>query len=120
MSLHINNNCATKRRIGKELLLTIRAIMLEEHVDLVAGDFNGAAWRQSIGTDFPMPPGVTPLWGRGAVPGEWTDVCGFEEGDKTGRNTQGSLSMSGEFIHRHHEEPRLKLYDPDSEHSRSH
>ena len=71
MSLHINNNFAKKRAIGNKLLLTIRAIMQEEHVDLVAGDFNGAAWRQSNGnnpqttsisdeafanTDFPMPP----------------------------------------------------------------
>ena len=46
MSLHINNN-ATKRGIGKQLLLTIPAIMQEEHVDLVAGDFMRAAWRQS-------------------------------------------------------------------------
>ena len=89
MSLHVNNY-AKKRGIGEKLLLTIRAIMLEEH--LVAGDFNGAAWRQSNGnnrqptsileeafadTDFPMPPGPTPLCGKGAVPGEWTDVCGF-------------------------------------------
>ena len=28
-------------------------------------------------TDFPKPPGPTPLWGPGAIPGEWTDVCGF-------------------------------------------
>ena len=27
-------------------------------------------------TDFPIPPGHTPLWGPGAVPSEWTDVCG--------------------------------------------
>ena len=43
VSLHINNNFANKRGIGKKLLLTIRAVMREEHVDLVAGDFNGAA-----------------------------------------------------------------------------
>ena len=24
-----------------------------------------------------MPPGLTPLWSPGAVPGEWADVCGF-------------------------------------------
>ena len=88
MSLHINNNYAKKRGIGKKLLLTIRAVMLEEHVDLVTGDFKGAAWRQSnsnnpqptsiiADTDFPMPPGPTPLCVPGAVPGEWTDVCGF-------------------------------------------
>ena len=47
MSLHINNKYARKRGIGKKLLLTIRAVMLEEHVDLVAGDFNGAAWRRA-------------------------------------------------------------------------
>ena len=31
MSLHINNNYAKKHGIGKKLLLTIRAVMLEEH-----------------------------------------------------------------------------------------
>ena len=64
--------------------------MLEEHVDLVAGDFNGAAWRRQTGngnlsiieeafadSDLPMPPGPTPLLGPGAVPGDWADVCGF-------------------------------------------
>ena len=37
MSIHINNQFAKKRGIGKKLLLTIRAVMLKEHVDLVAG-----------------------------------------------------------------------------------
>ena len=51
---------------------------------LVAGDFNGAAWRRSNGnsrqrtsiieeafadTDFPVPPGSTPLWGQCLVNG---------------------------------------------------
>ena len=31
--------------LGKKLILTIRAAMLDEKVDLVAGDFNGAALR---------------------------------------------------------------------------
>ena len=76
MSIHINNQFAKKRGIGKKLLLTIRAVMLKEHVDLVAGDFNGSAWRRSCGnsqkptsiieeafidTDLPVPPGPTPL-----------------------------------------------------------
>ena len=43
MSLHINDNYAKKRGIGKKLLITIRAVMLDGKVDLVAGDFNGAA-----------------------------------------------------------------------------
>ena len=90
MSLHINNNYAKKRGIGKKLLLTIRAVMLEEHVDLVDGDFNGAAWRRATSANtisiieeafadcgLPMPPGPTPLWGPGAVPGTRADVCGF-------------------------------------------
>ena len=90
MSLHINNNYAQKRGIGKKLLLTIRVVMLEEHVEVVAGDFNGAAWRRATSAntpsiieeafadcDLPMPPGPTPLWGPGAVPGTWSDVCGF-------------------------------------------
>ena len=42
----INNNYAKKRGIGKKIILTLRAVMLEEHVDVVAGDFNGAAWRR--------------------------------------------------------------------------
>ena len=90
MSLHINNNYAKKRGIGKKLPLTIRAVMLDEHVDLVAGDFNGATSRRQTGdcnlsiieeafadSDLPMPPGPTPLWDPGAVPGGWADVCGF-------------------------------------------
>ena len=45
LSLHISNMNAKKRGIGKKLILTIRAVMLDEKVDLVDGDFNGAAWR---------------------------------------------------------------------------
>ena len=69
MSLHISNNYAKKRGIGKKLILTIRAVMLDEKVDLVAGDFSGAAWRRDNSNnnsiieeafedcDLPMPPG---------------------------------------------------------------
>ena len=66
--------------------------MLDEKVDLVAGDFNVAAWRRTTSAstlsiiekafadcDLPWPPGPTPLWGPGAVPGTWSDVCGFIE-----------------------------------------
>ena len=90
MSLHINNHYAKIRGIGKKLLQTVRTVILQEHVDMVAGDFNGAAWRRPSGsdrrltsiieeafanTDLPLPPGSTPLWGPGSVPGEWADVC---------------------------------------------
>ena len=66
--------------------------MLQEHVDLVAGGFNGAAWRRPCGNDrrltsiiedafadtnLRVPPGPAWLLGPGAVPGEWADICGF-------------------------------------------
>ena len=34
---------------------------------------------------------------------------------KKGSKTEYSWSKNGEFLYRHHEEPRLKLYDPDNE-----
>ena len=69
-----NNSYAKKRGIGKKLILTIRAVMLDEEVDLVAGDFIGVAWRRDNSYDIsiieeafadcalPMPSGPTPLW----------------------------------------------------------
>ena len=69
LSLHINNVYAKKRGIGKKFILTIRAVMLSENVDLVAGGLNGAAWRRDNSNNFriieeafadcalPMPPG---------------------------------------------------------------
>ena len=42
MSLH-TNHFVKKRGMGKKLILTVRTVMLQEHVDMVAGDFNGAA-----------------------------------------------------------------------------
>ena len=44
MSLHINHY-AKKRGKEKKLILAVRTVMLQEHVDMVAGDFNlhGAA-----------------------------------------------------------------------------
>ena len=65
-----------KRGIAKKLILTIRAVMIGQQIDVVAGDFNGAAWRCSnrdnISTideafsdcALPAPPGPTPLWGH--------------------------------------------------------
>ena len=51
VSLHINNQCAKKRGIAKNLLLAVRAVMHQEQVDRVAGDFNGDAWRRRSGDD---------------------------------------------------------------------
>ena len=47
LSLHINNIYAKKKGIAKKLIFTLRAIMISQQVDLVAGDFNGTAWRCS-------------------------------------------------------------------------
>ncbi len=44
-SLNISNINAKKKGIAKKLILTLRAIMISQEVDLVAGDFNGTAWR---------------------------------------------------------------------------
>ena len=75
MSLHISNIYDKKRGIGKKLILTIRAVMLDEKVDLVAGDFNGAAWRRDNSNSvsileeafadcaLPILPGPTPFVG---------------------------------------------------------
>ena len=88
-SLHINNIYAKKKGIAKKLILTLRAIMISQEVDLVAGDFNGTA-RRYRGKDnlstideafmdsiLPTPLGPTPLWGPGSIPDNWADVCGF-------------------------------------------
>ena len=60
MSLHINNNYVKKRGIGKKLIPTIRAVMLDEKVDLVAVDFTGllgdaAAATISVSLKKPLP-----------------------------------------------------------------
>ena len=65
--------------------------MIGQQIDLVAGDFNGTAWRchnrggiSTIDVAFtdcamPSPPGPTPLWGPSSIPNNWTDVCGFRK-----------------------------------------
>ena len=69
-----NNVFAKKRGIAKKIIQTIRAIMISQDIDLVAGDFNGTAWRcrsrENISTTdevfsdcaLPTPPAPTPLW----------------------------------------------------------
>ena len=67
----------------------LRKSSSSQPADLVAGDFNGTAWRCSnrdntstIDEAFadcalPAPLGPTPLWGPGSIPNNWADVCGF-------------------------------------------
>ena len=45
LSLHISNIYAKKKGIAMKLIQTLRGIMISQEVDLVAGDFNGTAWR---------------------------------------------------------------------------
>ena len=114
LSLHINNVHAKKRCVGKKLILSIRAVMLNENVDLVAGDFNGAAWRRDNSNNIgiieegfadcalPMPPGPTQLWGPGSNPGNWADVCGFLKPPESDRQCQvrlhGAFSSSCDVL----------------------
>ena len=80
---------AKKKGIAKKLILILRAIMITQEVDLVAGDVNGTAWRCRSRDNFSTidevfsdcalstPPGPAPLWEPGAIPNNWADVCGF-------------------------------------------
>ena len=79
LSLHISNIYAKKEGIAKKLILTLRAIVISQEVDLVAGDFNGTAWRcrsrdnlstiDEAFTDSTLltPPSPIPLWGPGSI-----------------------------------------------------
>ena len=77
---------------------------------MVAGDFNGAAWRRKRGegqqrvsrieealanTNLPVPDGPTPLWGPGDVPDELSDVCTFIK--PPGSETEWQTPMHGAF-----------------------
>ena len=44
---HISNIHAKKKGVAKKLILTLRAIMISQEVDSVAGDFNGTAIRHT-------------------------------------------------------------------------
>ena len=73
LSLHIINIFAKKRGIAKKLILTIRAIMIGQQIDVVAGDFTGRDNISSIDEAFadcalPTPPGPTPLWRPRSIP----------------------------------------------------
>ena len=42
-------------------------------------DFISSIEDAFVNTNLPLPPGPSPLWGPGGVPGEWSDVCGFSK-----------------------------------------
>ena len=80
MSLLINNQYAKKRRIDKKKNCYLQSVrMRQEQVDMVAGDFNSAAWRRRSdneqrrdstieeafpNTNLPIPLGPTTLWNQ--------------------------------------------------------
>ena len=82
LSLHISNIYAKKKGTAKKLIQTLRAVMISQEGDLVAGDFNGTACLTAIDEAFtdcalPTPPGPTPLLRPGSILDKWADVCGF-------------------------------------------
>ena len=44
LSQHISNICDKKKAIAKKLILTLRAIMISQQIDVVPSDFNYTAW----------------------------------------------------------------------------
>ena len=105
LSPHNSNIYASKKGIAKKLIFTIRAIMISQQVDVVAGDFNGTAWRcrsrnnistiDEAFTDCALPPGPTPLWGPGSIPNNWAKVCGFLK--PQGSDRYWKVRMHGAF-----------------------
>ena len=85
--------------------------MLDENVDLVAGEFNGAAWRCSNRNNIsnneeafadcalPTALGSTPLWGAGSIPGIWADVCGFLRPPESDRRWKVQLHGALSILH---------------------
>ena len=45
LSLHMKNVYAKKRGIAMKIIQAVRAVKISQDIDLVEGDFNGAAWR---------------------------------------------------------------------------
>ena len=80
--------------------------MLKENVDLLAGDFNRAAWRRENSNIFsiienafadcalPMPPGPTPLWRPGSILGNWADVGFLNRLNPIDRGRYGFMAPS--------------------------
>ena len=79
---------AKKKGIAKKLIQPLRAIMISQEVDLVAGDFNGTAWgcrsRDNLSTIdevfsdcLAYATGPHTVVGPGSIPNNWADVCGF-------------------------------------------
>ena len=87
-SLSCRDIYVKKRGIGKKLILTIRAVMLDENVDLVARDF-----KRCVPSKKPVP--TAP---RRCVPapGNGAGVCGFLEPTDCGSHVKRVLKVTVE------------------------
>ena len=45
LSLHDQQHFSKKRGIARKIIWAVRSLMISQDIDLVTGDFNGAAWR---------------------------------------------------------------------------
>ena len=85
MSLHINNQCAKKRGIGINLLLTSRAVMLKSMWTWLQVTSTATLGAANAATDvLVLSKKLSPtqiyrchVAPHSAVSGEWADVCGF-------------------------------------------
>ena len=53
MFLHGHNAVATTRTVPLNVFSTVHSVMIEEDIDLVAGDLKGASWRRKVGAEQP-------------------------------------------------------------------
>ena len=90
LSLHISNMYAQKRGIGKKLILTIRAVMLDRKSGfggpVISMGLRGDATTATISVSLKRPllaapcrclPAPHRCGDPGSIPGKWADVCGF-------------------------------------------
>ena len=86
-TLHSNIH-AKQKDVAKKLTFLLRAIMISQEVDLVAGamvlhgDIEAKTTFGTIDEAFTVstlstPPYRPPLWGQGSIPDMWADVCGL-------------------------------------------
>ena len=114
LSLHIGNIYARKRGIAKELILTIRAVMLGQHIDLVAGEIStgqrGGATMETTSVPLRKPLRTALCQRRWALHrcGDLvrsqatvlTDVCGFHEPPESDRYWKVRLHCAFSIPHK--------------------
>ena len=87
--------------------------MHQEQVDMVAGDFNGAARRRRSGNEQRRDSILEEAFANTNLPGEWSDVCGFIKPPSS--ETEWHNRMHGAF-EIPHETLRIKHTDQSCHH----